>query len=125
MKIINGKELANMPNGTVFSDIIDDYFDPNGANGDMTINGLHIMDGHDEKYCPVGSGRFNGVLHMFNYVSCTKTCVDTYDEDFWNTLTDIDQNDYTEDDWVVVYEREEIEKIIKNLQWALRGCKDD
>ena len=125
MKIINGKELANMPNGTVYSDIIDDYFDPNGANGDMTINGLNIMDGHDDKYCPVGSGFFNGVLHMLNYVTCTKTCVNEYDRDFGNTLTDTDQNDYTEDDWVVVYEREEIEKIIENLQWALRGCKDE
>ena len=34
-----------MPNGTVFSDITDKYFDPNGANGDMTINGINIMCG--------------------------------------------------------------------------------
>lgn len=34
MKIINGKELAHMPNGTVFSDIDDKNFDPNGSNGD-------------------------------------------------------------------------------------------
>ena len=26
-----------MPDGTVFSDIVDSYFDPNGANGDMTM----------------------------------------------------------------------------------------
>ena len=30
--------------------------------------------------------------------------------------------DYTENDYVVVYEKEEIENIIKHLQWALHGC---
>lgn len=101
-----------------------------GANGDMTINGLHIMDGHDDKYCSLGSGRFNGVLHMLNYIPCTGTHVDLYNEedevdgDYWETVCDTDQNDYTENDWVVVYETKEIEKIIENLQWALRGCTD-
>ena len=128
MKIINGKQLGFMPDGTVFSDIVDSHFDPNGANGDMTINGINIMCGHGE-WCPVESGRFNGVLHMLNYIPCTGTYVDTYnengkvDEDFWDTATDTDSNDYTENDWVVVYEKEEVEKIIENLQWALNGCK--
>lgn len=129
MKIINGKQLGFMPNGTVFSDITDRYYNPTGANGDMTINGLHIMCGHG-KWSPVESGKFNGVLHMLNYVDCTGTHVNTYnteekvDEDYWDTITDTDSNDYTENDWVVVYERAEVEKIIENLQWALNGCKD-
>ena len=99
MRIINGKELANMPNGTVFSNITDSYFDPNGNNGDMTINGLHIMCGHDDKYCPVGSGRFNGVLPMLKYVTCYRTETEIggrYDEELWNTATDISNNDYDE-----------------------------
>ena len=66
-----------MPDGTVFSDIVDSYFDPNGTNGDMTINGINIMCGHGE-WCPVESGRFNGVLHMLSYIPCTGTYVDTY-----------------------------------------------
>ena len=66
---------------------------------------------------------------MLNYIPCTGTYVDTYnkngevDEYYWDTITDTDSNDYTENDWVVVYEREEVEKIIENLQWALKGCK--
>lgn len=130
MKIINGKELGFMPDGTVFSDIIDKHFDPNGVNGDMYINGLNIMCGHST-WCPVESGRFNGVLHMLGYVPCTGTYVDTYngekgvDELYWDTITDTDSNDYTENDWVVVYEKEEIKKIISNLLWALNGCEDD
>ena len=128
MKIINGKELGFMPNGTVFSDITDECFLPDGANGDMIINGLHIMCGHDNKWCPVESGRFNGVLHMLNYVSCTGTEVVSWDEDddgCFGSIVDTDSNDYTENDWVVVYEKEEIEKIIENLQWALKGCADN
>lgn len=74
MKIINGKQLGYMPNGTVFSDITDKYFDPNGANGDMTINGINIMCGHGS-WAPTESGQFNGVLHMLNYVPCAGTYV--------------------------------------------------
>ena len=128
MKIINGKQLGYMPNGTVFSDIFDPHFDPNGVNGDMTINGLHIMCGHDCDWFPQSSGKFNGVLHMLNYVPCTGTYVNTFndengvDVDYWDTMTDTDHNDYTANDWVVVYERAEVEKIIENLQWALNGC---
>lgn len=124
MKIINGKELGFMPNGTVFSDISDDYFDPKGANGYVTINGLNIMCGHG-KWSPVESGRFNGVLHMLGYVSCYGTYVEGDDDDYWDSITDTDSNDYDEDDWVIVYEKEDVEKIIKNLQWALNGCEND
>lgn len=43
MRIINGKQLGFMLNGTVFSDITDEYFRPNGENGDMTINVKHYV----------------------------------------------------------------------------------
>jgi hypothetical protein len=125
MKIINGIQLADMPNGTVFSDITDSHFDPNGSNGDMTINGLHIMCGHDDKYCPVGSGRFNGVLHMIDYVTYYKTETEIsgrYDEELWNKTTDTDSNDYDKNDWVVVYNKEEVRAMIRNLTWVLTGC---
>lgn len=122
MKIINGKELGFMPNGTVFSVITDPSFDPNGPNGDMTINGLNIMCGHDTLFTPIESGRFNGVLHMIKDVPCTGIQVDGVDNDYWETITDTDSNDYSENDYVVVYEKEEVEKIIENLQWALNGC---
>lgn len=122
MKIINGKQLGYMPNGTVFSDI-ESRFDPNDTNGDMDINGLNILAGHDNsEYFSQKSGRFHGVLHMLGYVSCCGTEVDEKNPDDWDDLTDTDSNDYTEDDWVIVYEKWEIEKIIKNLQWALKGC---
>ena len=128
MKIINGKQLGYMPNGTVFSDIVDKHFDPYGPNGDMSINGINIMCGHDCDWFPTDSGKFNGIMHMINYVPCSGTDVNTHndengvDEFYWDILIDTDHNDYTENDWVVVYEKAEVEKIIENLQWALNGC---
>lgn len=121
MKIINGKQLGFMPNGTVFSEIVDKYFDPYSPNGDMDINGLNIMCGHS-KWCPIESGKFNGVLHMLGYVSCSGIDVDYYDRDDWKSITDTDSNDYDERHWLVVYDKEDIKAIIENLQWALDGC---
>lgn len=66
---------------------------------------------------------------MLNYVPCVGTYVSLVndengvDELYWDTTTDTDSNDYTKDDWVVVYERAEVEKIIENLRWALNGCE--
>lgn len=122
MKIINGKELGFMPNGTVFSDIVDEHFVPSGATYglDANINGLHILCGHCS-YFPESSGKFNGVMHMLNSVNCFNKEVDMDHQD-WDSITDTDHNDYTENDYVVVYEKEEIENIIKHLQWALHGC---
>lgn len=68
---------------------------------------------------------------MLNYIPCSGTYVDTYNDEngvddlYWNTITDTDSNDYDEDDWVVIYEKEEVEKMIENLQWALNGCKEE
>ena len=78
MKIINGKELGFMPNGTVFSEIIDAEFDLEDAKYgiDATINGLNIMCGHDD-YFPPSSGKFNGVVHMLDHVSCFNKEVNT------------------------------------------------
>ena len=121
VKIINGRELGFMPNGTVFSDIDDNYFG-NIEYLDATINGLHILCGHDDSIFPESSGKFNGVLHMLDTVSCHNKEIDEQPD--W-AIYDTDFNDYDENDYVVVYEKEDIEKIIENLQWALQGCCDD
>ena len=84
------------------------------------------MCGHGN-YCPVESGEFNGVMHMLDYVLVIDHLIDIDNlrDDEWNCITDTDSNDYTENDWVVVYDRKDIEMIIDNLQWALRGCNDN
>lgn len=126
MRIINGKQLGYMPNGTVFSDIKDKDFNPDDYYGVAYINGLHIMCGHGN-YFPVESGEFNGVMHMLDYVPVIDHLIDIDNlrDDEWNCITDTDSNDYTENDWVVVYDRKEVEMIIDNLQWALRGCSNN
>jgi hypothetical protein len=126
MRIINGKQLGYMPDGTVFSDIKDKDFNPDDYYGAAYINGIHIMCGHGN-YCPIESGEFNGVMHMLDYVPVIDHLIDIDNlrDDEWNCITDTDSNDYTENDWVVVYDRKEVEMIIDNLQWALRGCNDN
>lgn len=125
MKIINGKELGFMPNGTVFSDIHDPDFLTSGSTYSMpiNINGLHIMCGHDP-YFPESSGKFNGVLSMLDHIYSINTEIDEeMVRDDWKEPVDTDFNDYDENDYVVVYDKDEVENIIKKLQWALNGCK--
>lgn len=120
MKIINGRELGFMPNGTVFSDIAEPDYEPNTFKGDVTIHGLHILVGHDETLTPE-SGAFNGVIPMLDFVSCKGTKVlddlEWYTE--WGMVYDTTNGDYAENDWVVVYNKEEIKHIIINLQKAI------
>ena len=128
MRIINGKDLGYMPNGTVFSDINDKYFDPNGDNGDIVINGLSIICGHNESddFWSTESGHFNGVLHMLDYVTCHETETETehYDvKEEWNSIMDTGSIDYDENDWLVVYNPDEVMCIIRNLIWTLSGCE--
>lgn len=119
MKIIKGRDLKYEPNGTVYSDITDKYFDPNGVNGDMEINGLHILVGHDDKYNPIGEG-FNGVFHMLDYVTCRGTKVEKYHPfALSNGCTDTAMCDFEEDEYVVVYTKEEIWSLINTLTWSL------
>lgn len=60
---------------------------------------------------------------MLDSVNCFNNKVYTEIED-WDSIYDTDFNDYDENDYVVVYEKEEIENIIKRLKWALNGCEN-
>lgn len=127
MKIVNLAELSIMPNGTVFSEINDPHF-YKGIIGDMNIDGLNVMCGHDDRWCPVESGKFNGVLHMLNYVSLCKDSngnIDiegdyTFDE---FAATDTTEYDYDKNAMFVVYDKTDVIEIINVLQWALTGCE--
>lgn len=127
MKIISQKELGHMPNGTVFSEITDPNF-YNGFKGDMKIKGLNIICGHNENhdYFSSTSGHFNGCVHMLNYVDTDLICrKDIFYKDDWFTSIDTAEFDYDEDRYFVVYSQEDICAIIRNLLWALRGCKGE
>lgn len=127
MKIVGIKELSKMPNGTVFSEIDPRMHKQYGA-GDFDICGLNIMCGHDDKYCPVESGRFNGVLHMLNYVSVRRNSDGTLslDSEFGYddyAVTDTVDYDYDKDAQFVVYDNTDVIEIINVLSWALTGCE--
>lgn len=116
MKFIKGKQLGYLPNGSVYSEIVDGYY--GGYNyEDIIISGLRIMCGHDSNL-PPESGDFCGSLHMAD-------CITRVDRDIglWTVACDDAMVDYTENDWFVVFDKEEVQIMIENLQWALNGCK--
>ena len=121
MKIVNGKELAFMPNGTVFSEITDVELAPTAKFGiDARINGLHVLCRHGD-YFPPSSSKFNGVVHILDCVRFFNTETSTTIVDYTD-LCGINFND--EKNHFAVYDKEDIEGIIKNLQWVLNGCED-
>ncbi len=128
MKIISQKELGYMPNGTVFSEIVDPNF-YRGVNGDMDINGLNIICGHNENDYRSSSeaGHFHSCVHMLEYVSqWNKVCEnEDYDEDYWFNSIDTCEYDYDEDRYFVVYSKDDIRAMIRNLEWALKGCQGE
>lgn len=134
MRIVNLEELSKMPNGTVFSKINDPSF-YKGVEGDMDIDGLNIMCGHDDKWCPIESGKFNGVLHMLNYVPLYRDSHNKVkiESDFIfgdNTvadyaITDTAKHDYDKNDMFVIYDKTDVIEIINVLQWALTGCESE
>ena len=128
MKIISQKELGHMPNGTVFSRITDPLF-YKGTNGDMEINGLNIICGHDEDdiYSSSESGHFHACVHMLEFVTHHNKVCDNedYDEDYWFTTIDTCEYDYEKDEYFVIYSQDEVKAIIRNLEWALNGCEGE
>lgn len=118
MKVVNGKDIGKYPNGTVFAVINDPHYPE--YSGDMDINGLNIICGSD------GNGHFNGVCHLLNYIDVGGTVIDEYNTNqFWYIPTDTVEWDYDENDWLVVFEKKDIEKIIASLIWAYYGTEDD
>ena len=118
MKVVNGKDIGKYPNGTVFAVINDPHYPE--YSGDMNINGLNIICGSD------GNGHFNGVCHLLNDIDVDGTVIDEYNTNqFWYIPTDTVEWDYDENDWLVVFEKKDIEKIIASLIWAYYGTEDD
>ena len=129
MKVVNLEELSRMPNGTVFSKITDESF-YKGIIGDMDIDGLNVMCGHDETWCPINSGKFNGILHMLNYVPLYRESDGSVDIDgdyeFTDyAITDTAKHDYDKNDMFVIYDKTDVIEIINVFQWALTGCESE
>ena len=123
MKIIKQSELGFLPNGTVYSEFLESGKPSEGYN--MFI-GLNIVCGHHEQgYFSKEEGHFNGVLHMLEGVDVNDGVLYDEENDEWNVLTDTCEYDYDEDEYFLVYDKNDIEKIIKALQWALTECNGE
>jgi hypothetical protein len=119
MRLVNREELGRQPNGTVFSEITDENF-YRGIIGDMDIDQLTVICGHNEEF-----EFFDGTVGLPKYISISRENgirdLDyTFDE---YVSTDNSLYDYDENSMFIVYDKTDIVEIINVLQWALSGCK--
>ena len=125
MKIVTRNELGHLPNGTVFSRIVDKYF-YEGYNGDFSINGLNIIRGHNNQdlhnFFTEEGGHFQCINHMLEYVSTYNKQIDDTNNyiDEWDDTCDTADCDYDENEYFVVYNKSDILTIINNLTLALK-----
>lgn len=123
MRIITLETLKTMPNGTVFT-TTDEW-------GNLK-NEIHILTGRFDN-----RDGFNGEMSLFPWVAgdngdgiwkmFDENNELIKDKDFpaeWCTVDTAD-HDYNKNQLFVIFSKIEIEKMIKALQWALSGLKDD
>lgn len=106
MRIVNKKELATMPNGTVFM-----LYRP-----DMVYDEIHIITGHYDD----NSG-WNGELTLDPFIEKDKD-----DRDYFYTqwcTVDTATCDYNDNQLFAVFSKTEVVQMINCLQWALTGCE--
>lgn len=104
MKIINRKQLSQMPNGTVFM-----LYSPK-----VLGNEIHIITG---KF--IDEDGYNGEILLTPYfdindIECTNWCS--------NDTTDWE---YDDNQLFAVFSKLEIQIMIQILQWSLTGCEDN
>lgn len=123
MKLVDLETLSRMPNGTAFSEITSDNFYQKGIVGDLTLNGISILTGHDETYCKAEDGRFNGVVTLLNTVCVSRDKNGMlYLDDFTNTIgieSDATKYDFNPQAIFVVYDKSDIVQMINTLLIAL------
>lgn len=113
MKIITLETLKTMPNGTVFSQI--------DVWGNFE-NGIRILTGRFED-----KEGFNGEMELCPSLELNEYVEMKKDREYpteWVTC-DGSHVDYEESQLFAVFSKQEIEKMIKALQWALTDLKGD
>ena len=122
MKLIKAKKLGFEEPGTVFSEV--SSFSKNRINelgdkcfDDIELCGFSIMCGGDR------NGFFHACLHIPDYVTLDHGKPVRISDDDWNSTCDTSTADFDEDDWVIVWDKDEVQHIIDNLKWAINGMK--
>lgn len=124
MRIITLETLKTMPNGTVFCEIDEygnlseqiciltgRYEDEPGFNGVMDLCPWVVGKNEKERFL-----RLFGKNHELSKDNLIKTeCV----------ISDTIPHDYEPEQLFAVFSKAEIERMIKALQWALSGLKND
>lgn len=116
MKIMNKKQFAQTPNGTVYC-----LFKPSYLYDEICIKTGYFLSG--------GSPTFNGIIHLFpmpvsadapDYGYDDKPSSTTeYETDHASVDTTLD--DYDDHQLFAVFSKNEVQRMIDVLTWALSG----
>lgn len=122
MRLIKAKKLGFEPAGTVFSDISRHSNERinelgNHCFDDVELMGFSIMCGGDD------NGFFHACLDIPNYVSLDYGEPVFLTDEEWKSTCDTSTADFNEDEWVIVWDKSEVQHIIDNLTWAINGMK--
>ena len=116
MKIVNPEEFARMPAGTIFAPFV-----PCVLNDRLQIK---VDKGHMVKAWGKEFWAYNGTMPLEPW-NLQDFCEigDQADAEF--EVYDGDQNDLIGEKMVLVFEPQDVERMIEILKWAQRGCPDD
>lgn len=117
MKLVTTDEFVRMPAGTVFAP-----FEPCVIKGRLEIKvdgGALVKGWRGERFWA-----YNGTMPLEPWnLEELNGIGDQADAEY--EVYDGDQNDMLFEKMVLVLERQDVEKMISVLKWALDGCKED
>lgn len=122
MKIVNYDDFVRMPAGTIFAP-----FTPNIFTEEFGIK-VDTGEEHDIPFC----GKrwcFNGVMPLRPWLGDFSNYIGSlylgFQEDASFEIYDGDHNDYDKDGMFAILEEQDVKRLIKVLEWALKGCEGE
>lgn len=114
MKIVDYETFIRMPSGTIFAP-----YTPCALIGRLSIK---IDEGHFNNNVHT----FNGVMELTPWLGDNCTLFKIGDEMGASfEIYDGDNNDYSDYEMFVVFDWNDVDKLIQVLEWAKGGCKKD
>lgn len=115
MRLVTTEEFARMPAGTVFAP-----FEPYVLKDRLEIKvdgGALVTNGRGERFWA-----YNGTMPLEPWnMEDLNDIGDRADAEY--EVCDGDQNDLIDEKMILVLERQDVERMIGVLKWALEGCK--
>lgn len=122
MKIVNYEEFVRMPAGTIFAP-----FEPCVFTEEFAVK----TDAGEERDIPYTALCPGGRMWTFNGVMPLRPWLGEFDgflgaqEDAEYAIYDGCHNDYDKKSMFAILEEQDVKKLIKVLEWALKGCEGE